>query len=167
MEKSELEAIVQGSTSYRQVAKKLGTDHHGAKRAIEQWAIPVPHVDFGKRSLGYVGRSFNRLTIRAVWKGEKRRWFCRCDCDCGTQDVVKRLDGVLDGHVPSCGCAYLDRPSMCGAKNPAFKGCGELAASRVYWIKRGAERRGLQFAVSKEYLWLLFEKQGATCALSG
>jgi hypothetical protein len=157
---------VRESTSYRRVAKKLGTNHNAVKKAIELAALDVAHFDFGRRSMNYVGKKVNRLTIKEVFKKE-RRWFCRCECECGSPSVEKRLDGVLSGHVPSCGCAYRSRPMMNGARNPAFSGCGEILGSRMYWIRRGAERRGLTFEITKEFIWKLFEEQNRRCALSG
>jgi hypothetical protein len=167
MQKRELEAAVRQSTSYRQVAKRLGTTHPTIKKAIEEMGINVSHFDFGRRTLSHVGKTVNRLTIREVFKHPQGRWFCRCDCACGSTRVERRLDGVLSGHVPSCGCAYRNRPAMRGEGNAAFTGCGEILGSRLQGIRRGAERRGLSFEVSKEYLWALYEHQEGKCALSG
>ena len=64
MDKPELEQIVKASTSYRQVAKRLGTNHRAAKKAIEEAGLDASHFDFGRRSMSYVGRKVNRLTIR-------------------------------------------------------------------------------------------------------
>lgn len=163
----DLETIVRESTSFRQVAKRLGTNHHAAKRAVEASGFDTTHFDFGRRSLSYVGRTFNRLTIREVFKRPDGRWFCRCDCECGLKQVERRLDGVLSGHVPSCGCAYRNRPAMLGANNPAFSGHEGLLGSRFSEIKNSAKRRGLAFEVTKEFLWDLFEEQDRKCALSG
>lgn len=170
-DRSQVEEATRSSTSYRSLALKLGTNHHVAKKQVVEHGIDVTHFDFGRRSLSYVGKTVNRLTIREVFKTSvqkaKPRWFCRCECECGVKDVVRRLDGVLDGHVPSCGCAYKSRPMMLGYKNPAFAGCGEILGSRVGWIKRGAERRGISFEITKEYIWNLFEQQHRRCVLSG
>ncbi len=166
MDKSQIEHAVRESRSFRQAAKLLGTNHAAVKRQAIALGIDTAHFDFGRRSFSYVGRTFNKLTIREVFQ-RKGRWFCRCDCACGTTGVEKRLDGVIDGHVPSCGCAYRNRPMMVGSQNPAFAGCGEILGSRIYWIKRGAARRGIPFDISKEYLWTLFETQEKRCALSG
>lgn len=56
---------------------------------------------------------------------------------------------------------------MRSSGNPSFTGCGELHGSRVYWIKRGAERRGIKFDLTAEFLWDLYLKQKKKCALSG
>lgn len=48
-----------------------------------------------------------------------------------------------------------------------FKGVGELSASYVSSIKLGAIHRGIEFGVSMEYLWGLFNQQSRKCALSG
>jgi hypothetical protein len=165
-DKCQIEEAVRNSTSYRGVAAKLGTNHHLARRLIEAHDIEVGHFDFGRRSFSYVGKQYNRLTIQEVFKKDGR-WVCRCACECGTKDVVKRLDGVRNGHIPSCGCACRSRPTIIGNKNPAFTGCGELSGSRVYEIEQSAKKRGIPYAVTREYLWELFELQHRKCALSG
>lgn len=162
-----IEEIVRESRSYRQVAKQLGITNQTAKRRIQKLGINTSHFDFGRRSYRHVGKTFNRLTITKVYRAEPGRWFAVCTCSCGTENVTTRLDGVVSGHVLSCGCASRNRPEMLGSKNPAFAGCGDLSGSRLYWIKRGAEKRGITFRVSKEYLWALFESQNRACALSG
>ena len=167
VDRKKLAAAVRESTSYRQVGNRMGMGNQTAKAAIERLGINTDHFDFGRRSFNRVGETYNYLTMREVFKKDSGRWFCRCDCQCGTTGTVKRLDGVMSGHIPSCGCAFLKRPSMLGENNPAYTGCGELSGSRIYWIKEGAKRRGLAFKVTKKYLWDLFESQGRRCALSG
>ena len=167
MEKQDLELIVRKSTSFRQVAKQLGIDHRAAKKVVEALGVVTTHFDFGRRSMSYIGRTFNRLTIREVFKRSDGRWLCRCSCECGVEQVERRLDGVISGHVPSCGCAYRNRPAMLGANNPSFTGHEGLLGSRLGEIKNSAKRRGLIFSVTKDYLWSLFEAQGRKCALSG
>lgn len=54
-----------------------------------------------------VGQQYGRLTIgrfecRKV--GGKSRRFAVCVCDCGTDGVIRRADGMLRDGVPSCGC---------------------------------------------------------------
>lgn len=156
------------STSFREAARKLGVGSHThVARIVRSMGIDTSHFEFGRRYQATVGKTYNRLTINEVFKKSATKWFCRCTCQCGQTDVVTRLDGVLSGRVLSCGCASRNRPTMLGAKNPAFKGCGELGAVRMRNIKQGAARRGIEFCVSKEYLWALFESQDRVCKLSG
>lgn len=166
MDASELARIVDSCCTYREVGRKLGLDHRAAKRLIESMGVDATHFDHGLRSLARVGREYNYLTILDAYAGPDGHWFCRYHCRCGNEGV-KRLDGVVSGRVPSCGCVGKVRPSVQGSKNPAFRGCGELRAQRFLEIQRCAERRNLTFSITKEYVWDLFLKQSRCCALSG
>ena len=170
MTRSKLTKICRSCTSFRQLAKRLGTNHHAAKNIVEKAKIDVRHFDIRHRRAALIGEKHNRLTIQKVYRTDRHgrsRWLCRCNCECGSRNIERRLDGVLDGHIVSCGCAFWHRPQIYGANNPAFSGCGELSGSRMYWLTRHATRRDIPFKVTKEYLWRLFEKQSKRCALSG
>lgn len=52
-------------------------------------------------------------------------------------------------------------------KSNNWRGVGLLPGSYFTRLKRGAEKRGLPFLVSKEFLWLAFLKQEEKCALTG
>lgn len=163
--KSRLEVLSKKSTSYRGLAKILKSDHQLVKRALEHYGINVDHFDPDNRALAEKGKVYNLLTIDKVFR-ENERWFCNCTCICGNK-VKKRLDSVTSSRVPSCGCASRNRPQVIAGKNGFFRGCGEIRGTHMRNIKAGATRRGLEFSVTKEYLWNLFEAQGRCCALTG
>jgi hypothetical protein len=48
-----------------------------------------------------------------------------------------------------------------------FKGIGDLSSSYIGSIKLGADLRDLEYSVSTECLWALFEEQNRKCKLSG
>lgn len=48
-----------------------------------------------------------------------------------------------------------------------YKGIGELGSTFFSAIRRGAEKRGLEFNISKQFAWDLIVKQEFRCALSG
>ncbi len=173
--KSEVLSAVRMSSSYRSAANVLGITNQTMKRLIIYFGINTDHFTFGKLYQNLIGKTYNNLTIRKIYKKEcksksthhKKREYCICDCSCGTKNVHFRVDAVKSGHVLSCGCRNRNRLSMIGSKNPAFKGVGELGSSMVALIKSGAVRRNLKFTLTKEYLWNLFEKQKHLCNLSG
>lgn len=55
-----------------------------------------------------IGDKFSKLTVLEVYKLEdaKGKWrsYCNAQCDCGTHRLKIRVDGVISGHVKSCGC---------------------------------------------------------------
>lgn len=95
----------------------------------------------------------------------KGRLMCVCQCDCGKQEI-KRKDWVHSGRTKSC--------KSCSAKLTASKypppvnrtGYGNLSGTHFLAIKNGAERRKIEFKVTPKFLWELFEKQNALCALT-
>ena len=48
-----------------------------------------------------------------------------------------------------------------------YKGYKEITGSKMTQYKDSARRRGLEFTVTKEYLWELFELQDRRCAYTG
>lgn len=52
-------------------------------------------------------------------------------------------------------------------RSKAWKGCGNLSGDKYRTYRQGAEKRGLDFDVSVEYLWELFVSQEGKCALTG
>lgn len=48
-----------------------------------------------------------------------------------------------------------------------WRGCGEIGLKAFNIIKRGADKRNIEFNITIEYVWNLFLKQNRKCALSG
>lgn len=50
------------------------------------------------------GDRFGKLTVIGVdHKGEDRKWYYRCKCDCGNTTIV-RSNALTSGNTRSCGC---------------------------------------------------------------
>lgn len=84
-----------------------------------------------------------------------------CECNCGKR--IEVLAGnLLSGGTKSCGCSRYGL----GEKSIAWKGCGELSGR--YWviIKTNANKRKINFDISIEYAWNLYQKQNGKCNLS-
>ena len=111
------------------------------------------------------GCIFSKLTVLKLESNtdpvsHNRYWLCRCDC--GT--VKKIPQSHLTGkRVRSCGCQQFPLRS----EHPAWKGCGEFSGTFFNTIRSSAKTRGLEFSISKEYIWGLFLKQNRKCALTG
>ena len=164
----EVKAAIANSRSFRGASRILGspTKRRELKTYAQQMNLDFSHFDFGKRSMSYVGSNFGYLTIATVLPPQNGgRWQCLCNCKCGAQ-VTKRLDQVISNHSKSCGCAMQDRDYW-GANNPAFRGYGELTGGKFWELQAGAKARGLEFSITKEYIWKLYEAQGRRCALTG
>ncbi len=111
----------------------------------------------------------NHLTLReriyVRGRDSKGRASWKCDCVCG-REVVRREDYLASGKSISCGCQNTGRMKP-GKDCHLWKGVGELSGQFFGAIKGSAKKRGLEFAITIEYLWELFEKQEGECMLSG
>lgn len=96
---------------------------------------------------------------------KQRRQF-KVMCQCGYVGI-RRIDHVLSGRTKECKSCSAKRTST-KSKPPVNKtGYGMLSGTMWCSIKAGAKRRGIDFALSPEYVWKLFEMQKGVCALSG
>lgn len=117
-----------------------------------------------KLELPPIGTRFNKWTvigdtvIRIFADGEKA---VMCRCDCGTEKPI-RLYGLYSGRATSCKpCAQQER-----GKREVIA-VGRLSLTQFGVFKGSAAARGINWNLSMEYLWNLFEEQGGRCALSG
>lgn len=114
-------------------------------------------------------RVISDWTILDEFSEDSRRWY-HVRCKCGWDGQVRK-DHVEKGRSKRCkACAskqtLIDHPnSMFGQRD--HEGVGDLG--RTFWchIQAGARKRGIEFDISIEYAWELFQEQGARCALSG
>jgi hypothetical protein len=116
-----------------------------------------------KRIIELSGKRFGKLTvlelesIRPSGPGRNRTyWLCKCDCG-----VEKSILGqnLINGSTSSCGCGRLDYIERCHIER--------LGDAYFNSLKKNAERRQIEFKISKEYLFSLFLRQERKCALSG
>lgn len=110
-----------------------------------------------------VGDKLGHLTVVKEFNGKPSRskhWSCQCDCGKTVIRTSRYLNTYSHG---SCGCSR----NVTGVHSLAFKGCGDLYASIFNRIKRGAVRRNMEFDITIEELWKLFQDQDERCALSG
>jgi hypothetical protein len=93
-------------------------------------------------------------------KNKKRNiWLCRCEC--GNEKKI-REDTLTGGASKSCGCVNRH----CNINNRRWKGFGEISATFWNKVRRGAERRKIEFSLKIEDMWDLFLEQKKKCALS-
>jgi hypothetical protein len=112
---------------------------------------------FNKNCIVQIGQVYDQLTLIAFTKDTRNRKMAVCKCVCG--NVVDRRPELLKtiNITNNCGCQHRGR----------WKGIGDLSLTTMCRIKRNAQVRDLQFEVSIEYLWQLYQQQDAKCALTG
>ena len=113
------------------------------------------------------GKTFGKLLVKSLHsttRNRHTRW--KCECECGREKDILGTH-LVSGKTVSCGCAQY--PS--GNKSKLWKGHGEISGAFFRDIRRGAEgckgRTRIQFSITIEYIWKLWEKQGGKCSLSG
>ena len=127
-----------------------------------------------KRAADRTGERYGKLVVLGPVRRNKHSqivWECVCDCGKKTEVLSAQLS---TGKTKSCGCLRLMtndgsiRPChLKGKDSPYWRGHGDISAYRFIKIKEGAERRGVEMAVSIEYIWDLFLQQDRKCSLSG
>ncbi len=165
-----LREAIENSNSWRGVARYLGIKYRSDLKSVlikNVSNFDISHFTHGKKYKSLLGKKFNKLTILSLVEGDKRKYYCKCICDCG-KESIKRVDAIKSGTIISCGCAIVDKGRfMIGPNNHSFTGIGTLGSVKFEEIKRNAKRRKIEFNVTKEYLWKCFEEQKSKCALTG
>lgn len=112
------------------------------------------------KKLDLTGKQFGKLTALCLDKpkGIHRTWKCKCSCG---EEIIVYQTHLIQGNTSSCGCTKIK------SINYGFTGCGDIHGTRFSDIKSKAIKRNIEFSITIEYIWNLFEKQNRKCALSG
>ncbi len=62
----------------------------------------------GSEMESLIGQKFGKLTVISDHM-EKGKHLCLCQCDCGSQPVLKLASNLTQGHSKSCGCLKKER----------------------------------------------------------
>lgn len=113
------------------------------------------------------GKQFNYLTaIKPIYK-YRRCWVWECSCSCGNITKVL-LTKLRNNTTKSCGCHKLKNiKSRFGENHPGWKGYNGICKSFFNRIKQTAIKRNLEFNISIEYIWGVYQKQNGRCVYTG
>lgn len=109
---------------------------------------------------------FNNLTAQypvskpATSKNKDGGTYWLCKCTCGNEKIVRAKE-LKTGDIKSCGCLNKFQ------NNSKYKGVGLIAQSVYSHIQWGANKRNIEFNISKEYLWDLYQFQEGKCYYTG
>jgi hypothetical protein len=125
-----------------------------------------------KNTLNRVGLTYQELTVlEHVGKNKHRQNLWKCLCSCGNHKIIP--SGEL-GRTKSCGCLRKGtnknskHPNHAvGPNSPYWKGHGLISAYRWKKMKDSASKRNINFDITIEEAWNLFQQQEGFCALSG
>lgn len=159
MKKSDLEKLyLEEGLSTSEIAKQFGLK---SKSTVGYWLKKhkIPTRKTGGKSNYYDinGQRFGKLFVKEKVGSYKYGTKWRCICDCGNVTIVSK-GSLTSGATQSCGCKRIEM---------MYQGCENL--SGCYWsrLRKGASSRGLQFEITIEEAWNLFEKQNRKCAITG
>ena len=140
--------------SMNEIAKKYSCDVSSVHKYLRKNNIQTRKT--GTRRLNLSGTKKGMLEIIKPLNDSKKQWLCKCDCG---KEVNRTYNILVHSNGKSCGCLY--------EKNKYHTGYKGICGSRFGDIKKGARNRNIEFNVSIEYIWDLFEKQNKKCALTG
>lgn len=124
-------------------------------------------IDKESIRLDIKNQKFGRLTAIEPTNKKVRKnivWIFKCDCG---KIIEAQATRVKSGHKSSCGCLHNDvAKSYRLEKNPNWTGYKCIRGA--YWssLKRGAKERNLEFSITIEYAWEIYQKQNGLCKLS-
>lgn len=113
-----------------------------------------------------VGDKFKSWTVISnpkLFNGTHMKY--EVQCECSTTKWVQGNELINPTkHFKCMKCAAIDRGAAQAEQNGQV---GELKLTRYTKLQRSADKRGINFNVSLEYLWNLFESQKHLCAVTG
>jgi hypothetical protein len=138
--------------SLREIAKEHGCNVSCIIRYMRKFEIEANDPFYA-----LAGQKIEMLFVKDLSCIKNGRSYWNCVCDCGKEKVVCGHSIVRRSAI-SCGCWN---------KKKNWQGVGDLGKN--YWsrIVKHASERNLDFSISMEYAWNLFQKQKGKCALSG
>lgn len=104
-------------------------------------------------------KKFGKLFVISRFKDNDKHTKWKCQCSCGNITIV--TSDNLNKGIKSCGCSKIGS----NAKN--FSGYKDITG--IFWskIKSCAKVRNIDFNVTIQQVWDLFQNQNGKCALSG
>jgi len=113
------------------------------------------------------GEKFNYLTAITPLYQYRRCWVWECLCNCGKTTKVS-ISKLKNGTTKSCGCFKAKNISpKFGDKHKGWRGYEQISKSFFNRIKQTAILRNIEFNVTIEYLWCVYQKQNGKCAYTG
>ena len=117
------------------------------------------------KKIDLVGKIFGKLTVISQNSNSRNgRIMYNCSCECGNTSIVAS-NHLSAGKIKSCGCGIPKKEN-----HYHWSGIGELSGNFWNKIKNGASprrRRPIEFNITKEYVWRLFNIQNGKCTLTG
>lgn len=158
VDKNELEKLYKDKKSIKEISNYFNCSINTIRLKLKEYNIELNtnKVYFLPKN----GEKFGRLIFLNELGMINNKKYWRCECECGN---IKKYDyySIIKGYVKSCGCYHKD-----SVKNYNWTGYKDIPGS--YWnsILKRPNSINLEFNISIEYVWSIYEKQNRKCNLS-
>lgn len=168
------------SSSYRELYKNIGNKsgsggkyfNDKVKQLCDKWKIDISHFTSSfpgsTKYTSMIGKKYGRLRVielKSINKNIVSLLYALCKCDCG--NIVETEACNLRKLVTrSCGCLRKES-YKCGEAHHSWYSVGLITSYIFNKIKASATVRALDFNITREYMWELFQKQNGKCVFSG
>jgi hypothetical protein len=110
-------------------------------------------VGYGEPYVYYTGSKKNTI----------HKW--KVKCDCGNEYLISKQH-ITSGEQSNCQKCYGQRLML--SNSPLWKSSAKfLPGMKFHKIQKSAEKRGLEFKVTREHLDEIFQKQNGKCVYLG
>lgn len=159
---------------YKEIGSVIGVNENTIYRFIKSKSLKSKDRTKDHRcnfDFNEIGRKYSWLTIiDTEYSDSLKTWCAKCVCDCGNE-TIDTLRKVKNGEKKTCGnknCKYhLDLMRLNGSLGNETTGYEEILGSRWASWRIGAKNRNIEFNITIEEAWNVFEKQNGKCALTG
>lgn len=114
-----------------------------------------------------VGKRYGLLVVLRYLRLNKHHnkiWECQCDCG----NIHNVTTNCLNrGHTTSCGCMGYRSGNRRKEQIHNYSGYQDITGSKWNSIVNNAKIRGLEFNITKEQVWDIYEQQNKNCYFSG
>lgn len=159
VDKNQLEKLYKDKFSLKEISNFFNCSVSTIRVKIKEY-----NIELNTNKIYYLpnkGDKFNRLTFLYELPNNinNKKYWC-CECECGK---IKNYDyyNIIKGKIISCGCFHKDH-----VKSYNWSGYKDIPGN--YWsgIISGSVKRNIEFNISIEYAWFIYEKQNKKCKLS-
>lgn len=142
------------------IAKLMNKDRKTIRRVLEHANVEMRQIRRGEDLTGQILGKIKVISkVENTENGKGYRWNCECDCGCKFEIGAGYLLYYKRRECPKCSRrnAALNRPKKIYTK---------ISLRYIDSIIRGAKIRNLEYSVTNDYLWNIYEKQNRLCAIS-
>jgi hypothetical protein len=112
-----------------------------------------------KINIGDIRSNLKLLQVIPNKNKDHTQFVCECLL-CGKEAIIRRNKF---GRQKSCGCIRF----ITGEKNHLFQGYKEINMGKWNTYKNNARKRNIDFNITIEYAYEVYERQNKKCAVSG